>query len=153
MDDLDRMLRGLPRAALPPDLAASIREAVRRRHRRQLLMRRIIGAALAAMGLWLLWPALAWMSSGELFASGAPWLMGGLDSLNSESLDLLSRLWNGTVSMQGAVGSGLALSILLGAAFVCCSIFLAIDRAAWLTYPGRGSLQAGPALSAPGIHL
>ena len=80
-------------------------------------------------------------------------LMGGLDSLNSESLDLLSRLWNGTVSMQGAVGSGLALSILLGAVFVCCSIFLAIDRAAWQPNPGRPSMQGGRALSASGIHL
>ncbi len=153
MDDLDRMLRGLPRDPVPPDLVASIREAVRRRHRRQLLVRRTIGAALATVGLWLLWPALAWMSSGELFVSGAPWLMGGLNSLNSESLDLLSRLWNGTLSMQGAVGSGLALTILLGAVFVCCSIFLAIDRAAWLPYAGRPSLDGGRAVSASAIHL
>ncbi len=153
MDDLDRMLGDLPPEPVPPDLVASVRAAVRRRHRRQLLVRRAIGATLAAMGMWLLWPGLAWVLSGELFASGAPWLMGGLDSLNSESLDLLSGLWNSTVSMQGAVGSGLALSILVGAVFVCCSIFLGIDRAAWQPKPVRRSMQGGRALSASGIHL
>ncbi len=153
MDDLDRMLDDLPQEPVPPNLAGSVRAAVRRRHRRQLLMRRAVGATLAAMGVWLLWPGLAWISSGELFASGTPWLMGGLDSLNSQSLDLLSRVWNGTVSMQGAVGSDLALSILLGAVFVCCSIFLGIDRAAWQPKPVRRSMQGGRALSASGIHL
>ncbi len=33
MDELDRMLQALPREPIPPELAESVRLAVRRRHR------------------------------------------------------------------------------------------------------------------------
>ncbi len=153
MDELDRMLQALPREPIPPELAESVRLAVRRRHRRQLAIRRVAALLLALLGAWWLWPGISWISSGELFASGTPWLMGGLDSLNAESLELLDRLWTGAVSMQGAIGSGVALSILLGALLMCCSIFLAIDRASWQPIPGRAPLSGGHTMSPSGIHL
>ncbi len=153
MDELDRMLGDLPEEPIPPGLAASVRLAVKRRHRRRIVLRRAGASLLAALGLWLLWPGIAWAASNELFASGAPWLAGSLESLNAESLDLLGRLWSGALTMQGAIGSGLAISILLGALFVCCSIFLAIDRASWQPIPAQPAMSSGHAMSASGIQL
>src|SRR5512143_2201687 len=124
MDELDRMLRALPEEPAPESLAASVSQAVRRRHRRRQMIRRAGAAILAIFGIWLLWPGIVWMSSTELYASGAPWLMGGLDYLNYESMDALTRLWNGALSAQGAIGSTLAVSILLGAVLLCASIFV-----------------------------
>lgn len=153
MDDMDRILRDLPRDLVPEGLSASVRIAVRRRHRRVLRIRRALASLLAALGLWLLWPALAWVSPSELLAPGTPWLMGAVESLGSESLDLLVRLWTNALSMQGAIGSSLAVSILLGALFVCCSIFLAIDRASWQPAPGQRPMARANAMSPSRFHL
>jgi hypothetical protein len=153
MDEMDRLLSDLPREAVPPELAASVHLAVRRRHRRSLVVRRAAASVLAALGVWLLWPGVAWASANELLAPGTSWLIGGLDSLNAESLDLLGRLWSGTLSLQGAVGSSLGISIVLGALLVCCSIFLAVDRASWQAVSGPRSRPAGRAMSPSGIHI
>ncbi len=153
MDDLDRMLRDLPDEPIPEALIGSVRAVVRRRHRRQLALRRAAAVLLGTLGVWLLWPAIAWISSGGLYAPGTPWLMGSLDSLGSESLDLLGRVWSGLLSMQGSVGSGLAVSILLGAVFTCCSIFLAVDRASWQPVSESSAGAGRPTMSPSGIHL
>ena len=153
MDEMDRMLAALGQDPVPQELVAAVRLEVRRRHRRQLVIRRAAASLLAVVGAWLLWPGLVWVSSNELYSSSAPWLISSLDSLNAESMDLLGRLWNGALSMQGAIGSGLAVSILLGAALLCCSIFLGIDRASWLPNAGQRSMPPTRSISASGVHL
>jgi hypothetical protein len=152
MDKLDRMLRALPSDAVPAELASRIGESVRRRHRRGQLARRAGASLLAVLGLWLVWPGIAWMSSTELFASGAPWLTGGLQYLNYESMDALGRLWNGAISAEGAISSTLAISILVGAAFLCCSIFLAVDPVSWRLVPGRYGAAGDSKILSSGLH-
>jgi 4-amino-4-deoxy-L-arabinose transferase-like glycosyltransferase len=152
MDKLDRMLRALPDEPAAETLGASISQAVLRRHRRRQSIRRAGAAVLATLGIWLLWPGILWMSSNELYVSGTSWLMGGLDFLNYESMDALSRLWNGALSAQGAIGSTLAVSVLLGAGLLCCSIFLAVDRASWSNV-SRWQRRAGSStILTSGLH-
>jgi len=152
MDELDRMLRALPEEPVPESLAASVSQGVRRRHRRRQTIRRAAAAILAVLGIWLLWPGIVWMSSNELYASGAPWLMGGLDYLNYESMDALSRLWNGALSAQGAIGSTLGVSILLGAVLLCGSIFVAVDRASWPNVSRRERSARSSTILTSGLH-
>src|SRR5512147_1053254 len=125
MDRLDRMLHDLPREEEPAGLTESIVLLIRRRHRRGQAVRGAGAALLGALGVWLLWPGILWVLSNELFVSSAPWLTGGLDYLNYETLEALSRVWNGAISMQGAIGSTLAASLVVGAALLCTAIFLA----------------------------
>ena len=152
MDEMDRLLRALPEEGVPDALAARIREAVRRRHQRRLAIRRAAASALAVLGIWLLWPGIAWASSGALFSSGAAWLVDSLQYLNYESADAFGRMWSGTLSAQGAIGSTLAVSILVGALLLCCAIFLAIDPATWLNVPRRTLPARGSTILASGLH-
>ncbi len=153
MDKLDRMLRDLPREDVPPELAVSIGLAVHRRHRRRQLMRRAGAAVLAVLGVWLLWPGLLWLSSNELYASSAPWLTGGLQYLNEESLAMLSRLWNAMFAVQGTISSSVAVSIVVGALLMCGSIFLAIDIASWQPPFRQSKSAASSGMLSSGLHL
>ncbi len=130
-DKMDGMLRALPKANPSPELAARITLTIHRRHHRRQVTRWSGALLLGALGLWLAWPGILWLSSGELYVSGAPWLVGSLDYFNSESLDMVNRFLNGTFSAQSAVGSAFAFSTWLGALLLCCAIFLVIDPRAW----------------------
>src|SRR5512135_2253500 len=127
MDKLDRMLSALPQEEPSPELSARIRLLVHRRHRRRQVARWSGASLFGLAGLWLVWPGILWLSSGMLYAPGTPWLMGSLDYLNRESLDMLNGVWNGAFSAQNAIGSALGLSTWLGALSLCCAIFLVID--------------------------
>ncbi|HEX8990613.1 MAG TPA: hypothetical protein VF784_02950 [Anaerolineales bacterium] len=131
MDEMDRLLERLPEEGPSPELATTIILAVHRRHRRRQIAREIAASFLGLLGLWLAWPGISWLSSNELFASGTPWLLGGLNYVNGESLDTLNRLWNTAFSAQTAIGSSIALSVWLGALLVCGAIFLALDARSW----------------------
>ncbi len=130
MDKMDRMLHSLPRHSPPPELAAHIQAAVHRRHRRGQALRWIAAGILTVGGLWLVWPAAAWLSSNELFASGASWLAGSTDYLNLESGQMLDRLWNGMFSIQNLLGSSLVVSVWIGVFLLGLAMFCAIDRQA-----------------------
>jgi hypothetical protein len=153
MDKMDRLLRRLPSVSTPDGLAASIGLLVQRRHRRSLLWRRASASVLALLGLWLLWPVLAWLSSGEPYASTAPWLAGSLDYINYGSFDWLTRLWSGASSIQGALGSTLDVPVWLGALLLCCSIFLALDLGSWQPSPLLPSERGDYPISARSLHV
>ncbi len=141
MDELDRLLGRLPEERPSPDLAAAITLAVHRRHRRRQAARGVAAFFLGLLGLWLAWPGISWLLTNDLFASGTPWLLGGLNSVNDESLDMANRLWNTVFSAQTTLGSSVALSVWLGALLVCGAIFLALDAHSW--QPARGSRAHG----------
>ncbi len=86
MDKMDRMLHALPKANPSPDLAVRIRLSIHRRHRRRQLARWTGASLLGLIGLWLVWPGVLWLSSGDLYASGTPWLLGSLNYFDSASL-------------------------------------------------------------------
>lgn len=153
MDDMDRMLRSLPQEIPASALASTVRAAVHRRHRRGQMFRRGAASLFAVVGLWLVWPGLAWILSGGMYASSAPWLFGGLDYLNADSADVLNRIWGGTFTLQNAIGGSLAASVWLGALFLCCAIFLAFDAATWqLAWP-RPDPGSGSAMAASSLHV
>ncbi len=137
MDRMDRMLHALPSEEPSPELAAAILTSVHRRYRRRQAVRRSAALVLGLLGLWLVWPGLAALSSGELFAPGMPWLMGALNYMNYESFDMVSHLWNSIFSAEGALGASVALSVWIGALLVCGAIFLALDARAWQSTAGR----------------
>ena len=153
MDKMDRMLRSLPKANPAPDLAARIQAAIHRRHRRRQATRWSGALLLGALGIWLMWPAILWMSSGELYASGASWLLGSLDYFNAESLDMVNRFLNGTFSAQTAVGSAFALSTWLGALLLCCAIFLVMDSRTWQPISGPGSRGGSSTMLSSSVHI
>jgi hypothetical protein len=111
-----------------------------------------MAALLGALGVWLLWPGILWILSNGLFASSAAWLTSGLDYLNYETSEALGLLWNGAVSMQGAIGSNLAMSTVIGAGLVCAAIFLAIDPAAWRPIPDQHAAPTQSAILTSGLH-
>ncbi len=137
MDKMDRMLHALPQDGPSPDLSVMIRAAVHRRHRRRQLVRWTGASLLAAVGLWLISPGIAWVSSGELLAPGTPWLLGSMGYLNYESIEMINSFWNGTFSLQNVIGSSLAFSIWLGALLLCSAIFLAVDSQAVQPPPSK----------------
>jgi hypothetical protein len=153
MDRLDRMLGTLPADDPSPDLSARIRRSVRLRHRRRQVVRWTGASVLGLVGVWLLSPGIAWLSSGALYAPGTTWLAGSLDYLNSESLDMLSGFWNGASSAQNAIGSALAFSIWLGAFLLCCSIFLVIDSRVWQPLSGSRSHGGNSTRLASSVHI
>jgi hypothetical protein len=130
MDKMDRMLHSLPGHSSPPELAAHIQAAIHHRHRRAQALRWMAAGALTVGGLWLVWPAAMWLSSDELFSSGAPWLAGSTDYLSLESGQMLDRLWNGMFSIQNLLGSSLVVSVWIGVLLLCLAMFFAIDRQA-----------------------
>ncbi len=152
MDKLDRMLRDLPAEEARPDLASSISLSVRRRHHRRQALRRAGAAVMGMLGLWLLWPVLAWLSSSELYTPNASWLTAGIQYLSEESLASAAQLWNSASAAQGTINSGTAVSVLLGAVLVCAAVFLAVDLASWQAPPRRAASASGGML-APGLHL
>lgn len=131
MDKLDRLLGRLPEEGPAPDLAAAITMTVHRRHRRRQAARGVAASVLGLLGLWLALPGMNWLLSNDLFASGTPWLLGSLNYVNDESLDLVNHLLSTTFSAQTAIGSSIAISIWLGVVLVCCAIFLALDPRSW----------------------
>ncbi|MGE5072052.1 MAG: hypothetical protein ACM3MF_01375 [Anaerolineae bacterium] len=149
MDKMDRLLRQLPSSSVPEGLAASIRLTVRRRHLRRLVVRRSVASVLGVLGLWMLWPALAWLSSGEPYASTASWLAGGLDYLNYGSLELITRVWSGAASLTGSLGSALEISVWVGALLLCAAIFLLLDLGSWQPSLDRGDYP----ISARSLHV
>ena len=154
MDDMDRVLRALPQEAVSPTLASTIRAMVHRRHHRRRTARRGVAAALAVLGLWLMWPGLIWLSSGEIYAPGTSWLFGGLDFLSYESVDALNRLWSSAFSVQNAIASSLAVAIWVGAILLSCAIFLLLEGAAWQPPSNRGGRGAnsGMLVSSLDVH-
>ena len=152
MDPMDRMLHSLPKADASPDLATRIQLVIHRRQRRRQLARWSSALLAGGLGLWLAWPALFWLSSGELYVSGAPWLLGGLDYFNSESLDMINRFFNSTLSAQTAVGSAFALSTWLGALLLCCAIFLVIDFRIWQPRGGAHARGGSSAMLSSSVH-
>ena len=152
-DDIDRLLRALPKEAPSPALASTIRAAVHRRHRRRRAARRGAASILGLLGLWLVWPGVVWISSGEMYASSTSWLLGGLAYLNSESVHVLDGLWSGVFSVQNAIGSSLALSIWLGAFLLCCAIFLALDSASWQSLSVSKDTRGSSGMLASSLHL
>jgi hypothetical protein len=152
-DKLDRMLQALPKANPSPELAARIQRTIHRRHRRRQVTRWGSALALAMLGLWLVWPGVLWLSSGELYASGAPWLLGTVDYLSAESLDMVNGLLNGTLSAQNAVGSTFAFSTWIGALFLCCAIFLAIDARTWQPNAHAGSHRGRSTMLPASLHI
>ncbi len=153
MDKMDRMLRALPQEQPSPELARRIQRSVLQRHRRRQAARLTSASLLALLGLWLTWPGILWLSSGVLSASGTAWLLGSLDYLGSESIDMATRFLNGTLSAPDVVGSSFALSVWLGALLLCCAIFLAIDPRAWQPVPGRGSHGGSSTMLASSVHI
>ncbi len=153
MDKMDRMLRALPQEESSPDLARRIYRSVQRRRRRRRAARLTSASLLGLIGLWLTWPGILWLASGALSASGTPWLLGSLDYLSSESIDMANRFLNGTLSAPNAVGSAFALSIWLGALLLCCAIFLAIDPRAWQPLPGPGPHGGSSTMVASSAHI
>ncbi len=127
MDKLDRMLQSLPKHSPAPGLAAQIQATVRRRHHRRQRARWAAALVLALAGLWLIAPAVAWLSSSELYASGMPWLLSGVEAWNSESLQMADRLWNGMFTLQNTIGSSLVVSIWIGALLLCLAMFVTLD--------------------------
>ncbi len=152
-DKLDHMLGTLPVEPPSPGLSARIRGAVHRRHRRRQTLRWAGASLLGLSGLWLVWPGIAWLSSGSLYASSASWVAGSLEYFDSESLDMLSRFLNGAFSAQNAIGSALALSVWLGAFLLCCSIFLVIDSRVWQPVSGPRSHGGNSARLASSVHI
>jgi len=152
MDDMDRLLRALPSDEPSPGFAAAIAESVRRRHRRRRTVRRSVAAFLCALGLWLIWPAILWLSSGELYASGAQWLLGGLNSLNAESTEIMVHTWNSVLSAQDALGASVGVSTWLGALLLCSAIFLALDSAPWQPLPTPRRPDPNPSGLSPSLH-
>ena len=95
MDKMDRMLKALPAPDPAPGLIEHIRSTVHRRRRRRQLLRWTAGVVLVLSRFWLRSPAPSWwLSSGDLYASAAPWLAGTLDYLNLGSFQMLEGLWN-----------------------------------------------------------
>ena len=131
MDEMDRLLGRLPEEGPSPDLAAAITTAVHRRHRRRQAARGVAASCLGLLGLWLASPGISWLLTNDLFASGTPWLLGSLNSVNDESLDMVNHLWNTAFSAQTSIGSSIAFSVWLGALLVCGAIFLALDARSW----------------------
>ncbi len=152
MDRMDRLLRALPGEDPSPDLAGAILVTIHRRFRRRQVARRVGAFLLGLLGLWLVWPGLAWLSSGEIFAPGTSWFMGGLSYVNSGSLDMLNSLWNTIFSAQNAIGSSVAWSTWLGAVLVCCSIFLALDARAWQSPAGPHVHGGRSTMLASSVH-
>jgi hypothetical protein len=153
MDTLDRMLSALPEDEPSAELSARIRLLVHRRHRRRQVARWSGASLLGLAGAWLVWPAILWLSSSTLYASGTPWLMGSLDYLNHESLDMLNGFWNGAVSAQDAIGTALGLSTWLGALLLCCAIFLVIDSRAWQPASRPRSHGGTSTMLATSVHI
>ncbi len=151
MDRMDRMLHALPSEEPSPALAAAILAAVYRRHRRRQALRRSTALVLGLLGLWLVWPGIAALSSSELFASGAPWLMGALNYVNYESFDMVSHLWNSIYSAEGALSASVALSVWIGVFLVCGAIFLAVDGRAWQSTAG-GARGGSSTMLATSLH-
>ncbi len=127
MDKMDKLLHSLPRHLPSPELALHIQASIRRRHHTRRALRWGAACVLGLSGLWLISPAAAWLSSNELFSSGTPWLAGGVDYLNLESVEMLDRLWNGMFSLQNLLGSSLVVSIWIGTILLCAALFCAID--------------------------
>ena len=127
MDKLDRMLQSLPKHSPAPNLAAQIQATIRRRHHRRQRARWAAASVLALAGLWLIAPAATWLTSDELYASGMPWLFGGVEAWNSELFQVADRLWNGMFALQNTIGSSLAVSIWIGALLLCLAMFVTLD--------------------------
>lgn len=153
MDKMDRMLGALPQEEPSTDLARRIHRAVQRRHHQRRAARLAGASLLGLLGLWLTWPGILWLASGALNVPGTPWLLGGLDYLGSESLGMVDRFLNSTLSAQNAIGSTFALSIWLGALLLCCAIFLAIDPRAWQPAPGAGPHGGSSTILASSVHI
>lgn len=152
MDDMDRLLRVLPSDEPSPGFAAAIAESIRRRHRRRRIVRRSAAAFMCVLGLWLIWPAILWLSSVELYVSGAQWLLGGLSSLNAESTEIMARTWNSVLSAQDALNASVGVSIWLGALLLCGAIFLALDPVPWQPLPTPRRPQRNPSGLSPSLH-
>ena len=133
MDKMDKLLHSLPGYAPAPELAGHVQAAIHRRHHRREAVRWTAAGILTLSGLWLISPAAVWLSSNELYSSGAPWLAGSMDYLNLESVQMLNRLWNGMFSFQNLLDSSLAVSIWIGVLLLCLAMFCAIDRQALQT--------------------
>ncbi len=151
MDRMDRMLHDLPSEGPSPELAAAILATVHRRHRRRQAAQRATALVLGVLGLWLVSPAVAALSSSELFASGAPWLMGALNYMNYESFDMVSHLWNSIFSAEGVLSASVALSVWIGVLLVCGAIFLALDARAWQSTAG-GARGGSSTMLATSLH-
>jgi hypothetical protein len=128
MDKMDQLLHSLPGHVPSPELAAHIQSSIRRRHHRKQALRWTMASVLTIGGLWLISPAAAWLSSSELYSAGTPWLVGIMDYLNLESVQLLEHSWNDLLSLQDLAGSSLVVSIWIGALLLCIAMFFAIDR-------------------------
>jgi hypothetical protein len=138
MDKLDRMLQALPNHAPAPELAAQIQATVRRRHQRRQRARWAAASVLGIVGLWLIAPAVAWLSSSNLDASAAPWLLSSWNTINFESIQWMDGLWNGMITLQNSLGSSLAVSMWFGALLLCIAMFLTIDSMGFQGRPQRG---------------
>jgi hypothetical protein len=128
MDKMDKMLHSLPGHVASPELAGHIQAAIRRRQRGRHVFRWTAAGVLTLSGLWLISPAAVWLSSNELYSSGAPWLAGSMDYLNLESVQMLDRLWNGMLSFQNLLDSSLVVSVWIGVLLLCLAMFCTIDR-------------------------
>ncbi len=131
MDKMDKMLHSLPGHVPSPELAAHIQAAIHGRHRRRQALRWTAASVLTLGGVWLISPAAAWLSSNELYSSGAPWLAGSMDYLNLESGQMLDHLWNGMLSFQNLLDSSLVVSVWIGVLLLCLAMFCALDRQAF----------------------
>jgi hypothetical protein len=152
MDKMERMLRSLPAEAPSPELSAAIRAAVHRHHRRRQIARLAAAFLMALIGLWLLWPAIELLSSNAPFATGAPWLVGSLTYGSDGSVEMLNGLWDGTFSMQKAIGSTLAFSLWIGALLLCGSIFLALGLSTWQATPKPHAQGGNSTVLARSLH-
>ena len=133
MDKMDKLLHELPGHEPSMKLASQIRQTVHRRLRRRRIARNIAASVLIISGLWLSLPALSSLSLSDLFDSGTPWLVTGLNTLNLETISMLTQLWNGMFSLQSAIDSSLVVSIWIGILLLCFGIFFAVDMQTFQT--------------------
>ncbi len=127
MDKMDRMLHSLPKPTASPELAIRIQARIRGRHRRRQALRWTAASVLALTGLWMVSPAVIWLSTAALYSPSTPWLVTGADYLNLESIEMMGHLWNGMFSLQDTIESSLIVSVWVGALLLCLAMFFVVD--------------------------
>ncbi len=153
MDRMDRLLRDLPQDMPDARLIERVLASVHRRHRRRQIARWSGALVLGLAGLWQILPGLDWLSSSELYASGASWLFAGIDYLNYESLDLANRILSGALSAQNLIGASVPFSSWVGALLLCCAIFLALGSEVWQVPLRPGPGAGKPTMQASSLHI
>ncbi|MBN2385544.1 MAG: hypothetical protein JXB85_00885 [Anaerolineales bacterium] len=141
LDELDRMLIGLPCGRLPDGLVARAQGYVRRKRRRRQALRLGGSLLLAAGGLGLLSPhAASLLASASLSDPALGLLLDGLRVALAGLDPSLLQLWSGFSGAQTDLAGLLTVSTWLGLAALALSGLLGLGQ---LLSPTGGPLHEG----------